>query len=1006
MTGTATPRYTLLKGTALKGSALKGSALKGSALSAIVLAGLVSAAPALAQDASTQVQPSTSVSTPPQPDVSPAPAAASTGAGAAQADADQPQDIVVTGTLFRRTNTETPSPVTVLTADSLAKAGINNVSDAVRSISADSSGSIPTSFTNGFGAGSSGVSLRGLTVNSTLTLIDGMRTANYPLADDGQRSFVDLNTIPNAIVDRVEVLKDGASSSYGADAIGGVVNIIMKKEVVGAYGTVEGGVTQRGDGGSQRATLTLGTGRLKEQGFNFYVSGEYQHNDAIYNRNRGFPYNTADLTSIGGDNNNAGSVAPGTTTSAIVAPTTMTTPGNILSGTGLATGAFQVLNPNGCAVGQTAVSTPRSGSTIVDQGCEQNLVADYGQIQPEQTRFGVSVHGTAQINDKTQAYMMASYFQNDVKAEDDPATIRSANPVNTLNIVLPPLLANGTDNPNNPFTTPAAIRYRFGDIASTSEYKNHVIRAAAGIDGAFGEGWGYSASVTAAHSWLDITQDGYLNLAGLQTAITTGSYNFVNPELNTAAVRAAISPTVRSQATSDLDMVQGVITKDLFQLPGGALQVGVGGSVRYEAQNDPSQNPDFTTIGLNQFSAVGNRTVESAYFEVNAPILTSLEVDGSGRFDHYSEGYSHFSPKIGVKFTPIREIALRGTFSKGFRAPSFAETSGSVIGFTSTTIPCTATGQGAHGATITKNAAGNNVCTGGSAYNQSYSIGFNTAGNPNIKPELSTSFTGGVVVQPAKWLSFTADYYNIKKTRVITGGPLSNDALAAYYAGTALPAGYTVTADSIDPSFPDAQPRALFVNSPYANAGGLKTSGLDFSALVQLHPTDDLRFSSKAEATYILNYDFKSAAGEPYVDYVGTQAPYVTSSGAGTPAWRGNWQNSIDYKAYTLTATAYYTSGYKAVAYDQFGTTECDGGSTYGGSDPEFNCHVKHFVDVDLTGSVKVNDKFDLYFNVINLADQKAPLNAGNYAAVNYNPTYTQIGAVGRTIRIGANFQF
>jgi len=983
--------------------AFRPTLLRSSALSALAFAGLIGTAPAFAQDA--QVQPSTSVSTPSQGDVSPAPTSAPTAAPASPAAAapaaqvDQPQDIVVTGSLFRRTDTETPSPVTVLTADSLAKAGINNVSDAVRSISADSSGSVPTSFTNGFGAGSSGVSLRGLTVNSTLTLIDGVRTANYPLADDGQRSFVDLNTIPNAIVDRVEVLKDGASSSYGADAIGGVVNIIMKKEIVGAYGTVEGGVTQRGDGGSQRATLTLGTGRLKEQGFNFYVSGEYQHNDPIYNRNRGFPYNTQDLTSIGGDNNNPGSVAPSSTTSAVVAPTTQTTPGNILSGTGLATGPFQVLNPNGCAAGQTLVTTPRSGTGFIDQGCEQNLVSQYSQIQPEQTRFGVTVHGTAQINDKTQAYLIASYFQNDVKSQGNPSLIRSANPVNTQNIVLPATLANGADNPNNPFNTPAAIRYRFGDIANSSEYKNHVIRAAAGIDGQFGEGWGYSATITAAHSWLDITQNGYLNLAGLQTAITTGSYNFVNPELNTAAVRASISPTVRSQATSDLDMVQGVITKDLFQLPGGALQLGVGGSVRYEAQNDPSQNPDFTTINLNQFSAVGNRTVESAYFEVNAPILTSLEIDGSGRFDHYSEGYSHFSPKIGVKFTPIRQVALRGTFSKGFRAPSFAETSGSVVGFTAATPPCSLQAQ--HGATVT-----GTTCSGGSAYNQSYSIGFNTAGNPDIKPELSRSFTGGVVVQPLRWLSFTADYYNIKKTRVITGGPLSNQALAAYYAGTALPAGYSVTPDAIDPSFPNAPTRALFVNSPYANAAALKTSGLDFSALVQLKPTDDFHFTSRAEATYILHYDFKQSDADPFVDFVGTQAPFITSSGAGTPAWRGNWQNSIDYKAYTLTATAYYTSGYKAVAYDQFGTTDCNGGSTYGGTDPEFNCHVKHFVDVDLTGNVKVNDKFDLYFNVVNLLDQKAPLNAGNYAAVNYNPTYTQIGAVGRTIRVGANFQF
>ncbi|CAM3291097.1 TonB-dependent receptor plug domain-containing protein [Sphingomonas zeae] len=962
-------------------SVIRAALLRETAASAILpvalMGGLLIASPAAAQDNGSPAQSS---------------AAPKTSTDSADTNG---KDIVVTGTLFRRTDTETPSPVTILSADTLKKAGINNVSDAVRSISADSSGSIPTAFANGFGAGSSAVSLRGLTVNSTLTLIDGMRTANYPLSDDGQRSFVDLNTIPDAIVDRVEVLKDGASSSYGADAIGGVVNIIMKKEITGVAGTLEGGVTQRGDGGEQRATLTLGTGKLKERGFNVYISGEYQHDDPIWSRNRGFPFNTADLTRIGGDNNQAGSVVPGSTTSALVAPTTQMTPGNILSGSGAATGPFQILNPNGC----TGTTLPVSGA--LGSGCTQNTVADYGQIAPEQTRFGVTGHATVQVNDQTQAYLMASYYQNEVLAAGGPANIRSINPINTQNIILPAILANGQLNPNNPYAAsgqPAMIRYLFGDIPASSDYKNHVLRAAAGIDGAFGNGWTYSVSGTIAHSWLDMTQNGYLNLAALTNAINNGTYNFVDPTQNSAAVRSALSPTVHTQATTDLDMIQGVITKEVVQLPGGPLQVGVGGSFRYEAQNDPNQNPNLTTLGLNQFSAIGHRTVESGYFEINAPILTSLEIDGSGRYDHYQEGYNRFSPKIGVKFMPFKQLALRGTFSKGFRAPSFAETSGSVIGFTSSKAPCSVQVQ--HGAT----ASGSN-CTGGSAYNQSYSIGFNTVGNPNIKPELSQSFTAGAVVQPTPWLSFTADYYNIKKTDVISGGPLSNQALAAFYGNGTMPAGYSVTPDVIDPAFPNAPLRALFVNSPFANAAALKTSGIDVSAQVQLH-RDDLRFTSRAEATYILHYLFKPSADQPYTDFVGTQSPYVTSSGAGTPQWRGNWQNSVDYGPYSLTATTYYVSGYKAVGFDQFGTMDCNGGNTYQGSDPNFNCHVRRFIDVDLTGSVKVNDKFTFYANVINLTDAKAPLNAGNYAATNYNPTYTQIGAVGRTFRFGANFRF
>ncbi|WP_232280344.1 TonB-dependent receptor domain-containing protein [Sphingomonas sp. PAMC 26605] len=965
--------------------------LTGSA-SAVMLLAL--AVPAYAQDQA-----------PAAPAPAPAPAAPEQAAPAATAPAAQAapaeqggQDIVVTGSLFRRANTETPSPVTVLSAQTLARAGITNVSDAIRSISADSSGSIPTSFTNGFGAGSSAVSLRGLTVNSTLTVIDGLRTAQYPLADDGQRAFVDLNTIPDAIVDRVEVLKDGASSTYGADAIGGVVNIITKKEFTGIAGLVEGGVTQRGDGGEQRAQLTLGTGSLKEKGFNVYISGEYEHDDAIYNRDRGFPYNTADLTSIGGDNNNPGSTVPGTTTVAIVAPTTSSDPKNILSGSGITTGPWQFLSPNGC------VGLVRQVSNGSGVSCEQNTAADYGQIQPQQTRFGVNARGTVQINDKTTAYLSVGYNQNNVVTSGVPRGIRSSNPIFAQNIVLPALLSNGQLNPYDPYAAqgqPAAIRYLFGDVPFGSTYNSHVIRGAAGVAGEFGDGWRYSADVTAVHSWLDISQRGYINVAGLTAAVNDGTYNFANPSANTAAIRAQISPVVTASPSSDLDMVQGVISKDLFQLPGGPLQVGVGGSIRYEAVNNPTENPGNGTFGLNAVTAVGHHTVSSAYFEVGAPILKSLEVNVSGRFDHYQEGYDRFSPKVGAKFTPFKQLAIRGTYSKGFRAPSFSETAGSVVGFTSARLPCSA--QVTHGAVLSADGA---TCSGGSAYNQSYSIGFNTAATPTIKPELSRSFTGGAIFQPVRWLSFTVDYYNIKKTQVITGGPLSNVAINNYYSGQALPAGYTITQDAVDPNFPNAIRRVLFVNAPYANAAALKTSGIDFGAELRLPVASGVRLISRADVTDILEYKFDSGDGTGFQDYVGTQAPYVTSSGAGTPRWRGSWQNTVEAGPYSLTATAYYTSGYKAVAYDQFGTTNCNGGSTYGGTDPNFNCRVKSFIDVDLVGNVEVNKKFSFYFNVINLLDAKAPLNAGNYAATNYNPTYTQIGAVGRSIRFGARFKY
>ena len=253
---------------------------------ALTLAGLLFApvGAAFAQDAATPAPP------PPPP----------------QEQAKQLQTITVTGSAVPRIDVETPSPVTVLTAQQIQRSGMTTVSDVVRSISADNSGSIPNAFANGFAAGSSGVALRGLTVNSTLVLVDGHRAASYPVADDGQRSFVDLNTIPLAAVDRIEVLKDGASSLYGADAIAGVVNIILKPNYKGVEGTVDVGTSQHGGGFTRKATLLAGAGDLEKDGHNGYIAIQYQKDNPIWLRQRGFPFNTQDLRSIGGPDLNIG----------------------------------------------------------------------------------------------------------------------------------------------------------------------------------------------------------------------------------------------------------------------------------------------------------------------------------------------------------------------------------------------------------------------------------------------------------------------------------------------------------------------------------------------------------------------------------------------------------------------------------------------------------------------------------------------------------------------------
>ena len=247
--------------------------------------------------------------------------------------AKQLQTITVTGSALPRVDVETPSPVTVITAAQIERSGLKTVSDVVRAISADNSGSIPTSFTAGFAAGSSGVALRGLTVNSTLVLIDGRRSASYALADDGQRTFVDLNTIPVNAVERIDVLKDGASSLYGADAIAGVVNIILKPSYRGGEATAEIGTSQHGGGTTKRFTGLLGGGDLDKDGHNAYLSVEYQKDDPIKLKDRDFPYNTTDLSSIGGNNLIQGQPSLNLgSTYGTVTPAMLTRPGDLTSG--------------------------------------------------------------------------------------------------------------------------------------------------------------------------------------------------------------------------------------------------------------------------------------------------------------------------------------------------------------------------------------------------------------------------------------------------------------------------------------------------------------------------------------------------------------------------------------------------------------------------------------------------------------------------------------------------
>ncbi len=1006
----------------------------GTALSALVLAGALFAAPAMAQDV-----PATTDNQVPS-----------------AATQDEPGEIVVTGSMLR-TQSATPSPVTTVTAENLDQRGITTIQDAIQKLSSNNGAALTNSFTaNGaFAGGASSVSLRGLTTSSTLVLFDGLRAAYYPLADDATRNFVDLNTIPDDIVDRIEVLRDGASSSYGADAIAGVVNIITKRQFKGISGRAEAGVSQDGVAANQRLTLTVGTGDLNEKGFNAYLSGFYYQSEMVRVSDLPYPFNSSDQRGIGGPNhvtygfNGDGSfptgvqtagdynlgnfyVRPANGTTAVAGSRYQLLSGRCLNGT--------AYNPTAAQLGQVVRdddgNVVASNAALPTTVCQEDSTNRYGIVAPKIERFGFSARVTAAIGDSSEAYFQANFQQATSSYTGGPPTLRGNGPTGifyprfstssaaqpnapgSLVLSLPNWVcaagvncATATDrrlNPNNPFASATApqnalIIGSLPDTVTNNEVRSRVYRAAAGINGTIFGDWDYRVDLTAMHNDLRRTFNGYVYIQNLLNAVNTGSFNFVNPSLNPQSEWDKLTPEHKSDASSELFQAQVSLSKSLFQLPGGPLQLGVGATVFHESVDAPSANTDINGptqryFTINAFGTQGSRTVTAGFFELNAPIFDPLLVNISGRYDNYSSGQDYFSPKVGVKLTPIKQVTVRGTWSKGFRIPSFAEANAlpttGYVAQSITNIPA-AYRQAYGGAGCANDDTASTACP---TYLTNYSIGLTTLASPNLQPEKSRSWTAGIMFEPIRNVSFTVDYYNIKKTGAITS-PSSAPAVAAYYARQAIPAGYTVIADAPDVNNPTLLPRIAFVESQLINANTLKAEGIDFGANARFD-IGGVRWTSNLDAslTLELSTTFPDGTKETYVDTLGN---FNLTAGSGTFRWKGNWTNTFEFDKFALSGTVNYTSGYDLSAEDQgTGYRDC-------GLAPGFTgCRVKSYTTFDLNASFKATDKFTFYVNVINLFDRLPDVDPVTYGAYLYNPVQAGEGIYGRMFRAGAKFSF
>jgi iron complex outermembrane recepter protein len=937
------------------------------------------------------------------------PAPAASGPSPAQL-----QTIVITGSLIQRTSIETPNPVQVLSAKDLAQSGYNDISDVLRNLPANGANTLSQSFSFAFATGGSGISLRGLTLGDTLVLIDGERSVPYPLLDDNERSFVDLSSIPFTAVQQVQVLKDGGSALYGSDAIAGVVNVILRKEYQGFHVTAETGTSSHWDGTDEHLGFIGGMGDLASDGYNWYVSGDFRHQDQILASNRSGLWDSLNFTQWGGF-----SRLPGTpTTSGFPFPYADSLTGYLINPN------YSATNP---ASGPQFAYLPGCSATAQTLGqCEFN--APGAQLAPADTNTDILAKFTKELGDGWELGLQASWF--DSKSEQVASYVGDISygggtgyatggitniglaPGALPNVITYPLVTVPASYPGNPFGVAAPLIYNFPELGMQStQVETNTYRFLSSLSGT-AAGWDIKATLGAMYAKMELQDYGNIVPTALQNALNNGYI------LGSSTGTSLFAPTAETNPDSQLDLVDVHGTHKLFDMPGGPLDLAIG--VQWYKETHDETPPPLIETGAQEGDSIyviGDEFDRAAFVELDGNPIRMLEVDAQARYDNYQTFGSDTTPKIGIKFTPFNWVALRGTWGKGFRVPSAAEGVSSGEAF----------GAGSYPDPVLCPTPSNEYAPGNYPSTCSFPWTGVQVANPHLEDIKSTNYTAGIVLQPIQQFSATVDYYNIK---------IAHDIVASYLTGEGLTGGYTSLVRGPDVSLPYCPGPAACTNGvglvdqltpvgtiaeatyPYINANSTQTSGYD----VELQYHWDMgaigRFTGEASWTHELTYQL-TVAGVGTFELAGTHGPASISGDTGNPKDRINVSLSWTKGPFTLTPSMNYISHFSIVD-PSVGETTCAAALGYDTNFPtglasvppgdQGFCNVKYFLETDVFASYQITSKLEAHFTVTNLFNKTPPVDVMTYGGGSmfypYDPALEQDGAVGRFMTLGINYDF
>lgn len=925
----------------------------------------------------------------------------------AQEQSDTTHKVEVTGTSIKRTSTETASPVQVIRAEEIKRSGATNMTELLQTIPSISSGG-QNDFTsgNGFASGTATASMRGLGSASTLTLINGRRMAATATADPnaGQSTLYNINNIPMSAIDRIEIVKDGASAVYGSDAIAGVVNIILKKEYKGFEASATATGATQGGFNNQNVSLFGGWGDVEKDGYNLMLGLDASNR----------PSTTVDRTA--GLNLNAvqrGSFSGGRITDP---DTSITLTSNYWPETGVGKGSFNTsvpLAPSKCPASQVSTTWLASGAPV----CVMDL-SPYTYFSTPAKSLNLFSRASFNINKDLSGFVEAgiSRLENEFPGSGGFATLSSglaswfdpSGNRRSFRFVMP---ANHPDNPlfiANPANQLRALTSaRLGDLPATTQVNQTTYRVVAGLNGSH-FGWDWQSGLMLNQSKRDQLETGMVNAVTAQAALEQYRFN----GNNSASLLRQISPDASSTGKTTVNAIDFKASREIANLPGGAVGLAVGGEARRESIDmTPDANlaaGNFVNRGAS--SATGSRNVASLFAEFNLPVWKSFDLEAAARYDHYSDYGSSTTPKFGFKWTPISELSIRGTVSEGFRAPGLTQISKSnVSSFQSIAtwrdgIRCPADAGGTSrpipGATGYDSA---NECNAASS-SASRTIASFIVANPDLKPETSRSKTLGLVFAPTANFSGTLDFYIISRKNEIDRYS-SNDVLRKLYQEGNLnysdvvfrsPDPATLLKDKNGNPIPGSAP-IVGVKRKYLNLGETIVKGIDLELSYKMGLGDWGKLTTSVYAGYNDSYKFQREAGSPFVDESGTEAAPKLKSRLSASWIKG------DYNVY---GALNYISDYSLASFNTTTgvRTECPASvsaSPYNEILP--NCRVPKWYTLDVGAAYTGFKNLTLRATVRNLTNRAAPFDP--YYTY-YNTAIGGVNPMGRVISISANYKF